>query len=165
MDNLNSDRDVPTSDYELRHALQEYEGIDDKIMHVDELIAGGVLEDFVIVFLPPPSDGGVGGIGHWCLLHWLDDEENVVEWFDPLAKPMPEALENWLELKGYDWVINPVQLQDYDTNSCGKFVVSRLMSLPSCLCDYIKVLTGNKLKTPNEIVEILVKLKRFTYGR
>ena len=165
MDNLNGDSTIPTSDYELRHALQEYEGIDGKIMHVDELIAGGVLEDFVIVFLPPPSDGGVGGVGHWCLLHWLDDEENVVEWFDPLAKPMPEALENWLELKGYDWVINPVQLQDYDTNSCGKFVVSRLMSLPSCLCDYIKVLTGNKLKTPNEIVEILVKLKRFTYGR
>lgn len=155
---------IPTSDYELKFSLQEYEGIDNKIKHIDQVILGS-LDDFMIVYLPPVEKPSGDIIGHWCLLHRVDDEKNIVEWFDPLAQPMPEKLETWLTSLKYNWIVNPVQLQDYDTNSCGKFVVSRLMSLPSCLCDYIKVLTGNKLKTPNEIVEILIKLRRFNFGR
>ena len=155
--------DIPTSDYELRHALQEYENIDSKIMHVDSLVSRPhtVLEDFVIVYLP--NSGEV--VGHWCLLSRVDDEMNVIEWFDPLSQPIPEQLESWILAGGFEYIANPVQLQDLDTNSCGKFIVSRLMSLPSCLCDYIKVMTGNKLMSANEIVEVLVKLRRFKFGR
>ena len=152
---------IPTSDYELKNSLQEYENIDEKIMHIDELTSTGTLDDFVIVYLPNNGDA----IGHWCLLHRPDDEVDLVEWFDPLAQPMPKALEVWLETRGYDWTVNPIQLQDLDTNSCGKFIVSRLMSLPCCLCEYLKVFTGNKLLSPNEIVEILIKLRRYSYGR
>lgn len=115
----------------------------------------------VYVILFEENEGS--DVGHWTLLIKLadgDDELNgYFEYFDCLGRPPPDNFNEIMERDQYfiQFLRRPVM---EDTQMlCGKYVISRILSVDTPLEDYVKILTGNKHFSPDEIIDMMYRIQ------
>jgi hypothetical protein len=147
-----------SSDVIESHLGGDYQQITGIVVHVDDLNAPSdpLAERFsIIVFLPGIPRGNP--VGHFCLLSEIGSE-GLLEWFDSTAQEIPPQVRDYAERRGKRIVYCNKALQALNTNTCGKWCIARLQSLPTSLGDFYK-LFENKHFSPDEVVDKLIVLK------
>lgn len=147
---------TPINSENIEHFLGgEYQQAQGIVTHVADL--NGPLDPLenrfaAIIFLPPQE----GTIGHFCLLSEVGDH---LEWFDSLAQPIPQLVQQYANRRNLKTLYNTTRVQSLTSNTCGKWALARLQSLPTPLHDFIQIFMENKRLSPDEIVDRLIVLK------
>ena len=131
------------------------------VIHVDSLEESGYnLETIfrdkfsVVVYLTNPSSE----VGHFVLLTHLSNKS--LEYFDSYGREPPEQVRALAKHNGMRVLRNKVQLQAVDSNVCAKWCLARLYSLPLSLTNFLKLYTGHRDLTPDELVNNIFVLKK-----
>ena len=106
----------------------------------------------IILFLPHP----VEEIGHFVLLTHLDNSS--LEYFDSFANPPSPQVQELAKRNGMKIVKSSEKLQHEKSFICGKYCILRMKSLPTPLSDFIKILSQNKVFSPDQVVDKLIRL-------
>jgi hypothetical protein len=117
--------------------------------------------NFTVIFIEPNE----GAIGHWVCAFYrhMKNGQSAVEYFNSLGEGptirMKAAFDRW----DVDYSTNHVQLQGKFSNTCGKWVIARVMSQDITLQEFVSIFLENAVyKIPDEIVDKLYRLRRIT---
>ena len=108
---------------------------------------------FTVIFLTNPNSQ----IGHFTLLSHISDTE--LEFFDPLANPVPPLINQLCQVNQMRLITNQIAVQSKKSFVCGKWVLSRILSIPTPLQDFINIYTQRKKFSPDEMVDRLFIFK------
>ena len=103
-------------------------------------------------------------VGHWCLL--IKHAHDHFEWFDCLAKPVPEQLKYRIEeyCQIHDMQVSLFSfsrpLMHRDNWICGKWCMFRVMTLPKTPIEFTeKIEQIEEVMTPDELVDFTVNFR------
>lgn len=113
---------------------------------------------FTVLFL-----GGDLDIGHFTLLSHLtgSDGKDFLEYFDSTGGPLPDLVLELAKRNNLLVMYSNEKLQEYDTFTCAKWCISRILSLPIPLSMFVDIFKSNKKYKPDEIVDALYILKKY----
>lgn len=146
-----------SSDIIEHHLGGDYQQSEGIVVHIDDLnisTADPLTERFSIIVFLPGMEGNP--VGHFCLLSELDDR--TLEWFDSTAQDIPPQVRSYAESHGKRLIFSTKAVQARNTNTCGKWCIARMQSLPTSLADFFK-LFDNKHFSHDQVVDKLIVLK------
>lgn len=108
---------------------------------------------FSVVYLTNPTNQ----VGHFTLLSHFDD---AIEYFDSTGNPTPDIIKKFARKNKMKLIENKKKMQGTTSNTCAKWVISRILSLPLQLGNYQKIFTSHRYFTPDEIVNNLYVYKK-----
>jgi hypothetical protein len=101
-------------------------------------------------------------IGHFVLLSHLttDEGEEYIEYFDSTGQPVPDIVQEFGKRNNLfvTWTAN--MLQKPGTYTCAKWVIARILSLPTALMKFIAIFGTHENFSPDELVDSLLILKK-----
>jgi hypothetical protein len=118
--------------------------------------------NFCVIFIEPLVENT---IGHWVCAFYrhLKNGKPAVEYFNSLGEPPSEKLITAFDRWNIDYSTNHVQLQGKYSNTCGKWIISRILSQDISLKEFVAIFLENSVfKNPDEIVDKLYRLRRIT---
>lgn len=131
------------------------------VIHIDSLEESGYnLEALfkgnfsLVIFIPHP----VEQVGHFVLLSHLS--EKTLEYFDSFAQDPPQSVRELAKRNGMRLLTNHTVLQDVESNTCAKWCIARMFSLPNSLERFTQMYTGHKTLSPDVLVNNIFVLKR-----
>ena len=157
------DNEVPPFSLEDIHAFLTGTTIDvpNIVVHVDSLRERDYNLDAIfqgnfslVLFLPNPLQE----VGHFVLLTQLS--EHTLEYFDSYAQPVPEPVRELAKANGMRVLTNKTRLQEKTSNTCAKWCIARLFSLPNSLDRFVSLYTGHKTLSPDVMVNNVFVLKK-----
>lgn len=131
------------------------------VIHIDTLAESNYnLEalyknNFSLILFIPDS---VSEVGHFVLLSHISD--NTLEYFDSFGRVPPESVLQLAKQNNMRLIHNKIQLQDKISNTCAKWCIARLFSLPNSLKSFIELYSGHKTLSPDVLVNNIFVLKR-----
>lgn len=138
-----------------------YLGDFDNFLFFEEDIGNGISIDdlfngdnyFAILFKKNPHSE----IGHWtCMIKWDDYQ---YEYFDCLAEPPAQNILNSVMIKGGTLEVLTKPLMHHEGIICGKWVISRISSIPTSLKEYTKFFKSiSKKYSPDSVINLLFNL-------
>lgn len=110
-------------------------------------------ENFIVIFLQNENTN----IGHWITLIWRDKKE--IEIFNSLGNShdISFVIDRIIKDKMKPILANK-QLQKFDTDNCGRFVILRILSRHKNINEFYKLFKNRSL-SPDEISELLVSIQ------
>lgn len=108
---------------------------------------------FTIIYLTNPESE----VGHFTLLSHFEGE---IEFFDSTGNKVPDIIKKFAEINGMKLVTNKKVLQGRETNTCAKWCIARILSLPLKLDVFQKIFNGNRHYKADDIVNNLYILKK-----
>ena len=154
MDRYISNRDLAR--FSIGQRLTGVLPLDPGYHHIDELPPLDVIfEDpevyYTFIFLENPDNE----VGHWVLLIKLSEDK--YEYFDCLAKPIPQQVLNLFA--GTSAVLESCQkaLMNRKGIICGKWCMFRVSTLPHSLTDFYAMFKHWK-REPDELVDFIVNI-------
>jgi hypothetical protein len=152
-------------DSEIKEFLDYYTHGYNVIKTEQEFCSGSISDafgesNFTVIFIEPNE----GAIGHWvCAFyrHMKATGKPAIEYFNSLGDGptilMKAAFDRW----DVDYSANHVKLQGQTSNTCGKWVIARVMSQDIGLQEFVAIFMENRVfKNPDEIVDRLYRLRR-----
>jgi hypothetical protein len=153
---------VPLYDTEIKEFLEYYTNGANVVQTMDEFLNNDLAysfkdNTFQVIFIEPVE----GNIGHWIVVFLREGKNGkpVIEYFNSTGIRPPEVAVATFDKWGVDWLYNPVQLQSLTSNTCGKWVISRVMAQDVSLNEYVAIFMENKEFSPDEIVDRLFRVK------
>lgn len=131
------------------------------VVHIDALEESGFnLEalfkgNFSIILYIPNL---VEEVGHFVLLSHLTDK--TMEYFDSFAQEPPPSVRELVKRNGMRMRTNDVVLQDKKSNTCAKWCIARMFSLPNTLKSFQELYTSHKTLSSDVLVNNIFVLKK-----
>lgn len=108
----------------------------------------------LIIFIP----NSVEEVGHFVLL--TQTGAKTLEYFDSFAQEPPIAVKELAKTNGMRVVTGDVVLQDKKSNTCAKWCIARMFSLPNSLSSFYSLYSGHKTLSPDVLVNNIFVLKK-----
>lgn len=108
---------------------------------------------FTVIFLTNPTSE----VGHFTLLCHFEGE---IEFFDSTANKVPEIIKHFAKINKMKLIVNKKVLQGSESNTCAKWCIARILSLPLKLVEFQKIFSGNRHYKADDIVNNLYVLKK-----
>ena len=132
------------------------------VVHIDGLAESGnnldaIFRDNFAVILFLPNSDPQEPVGHFVTLSHL---ESGLEYFDSFGRePAPQVV-TFAAANGLPLVHNKKKLQDKRSDTCAKWCVARIFSLPLPLEDFLEIYSGHKTLRADVLVNNIFKLKK-----
>lgn len=132
------------------------------VVHVDGLQESGnnldaIFGDNYAVILFLPNSNPDDPVGHFVVLSHL---ESGLEYFDSFGRAPPPQVVTFAAANGLSLVHNKKKLQDIRSDTCAKWCVARIFSLPTSLVDFVEIFSGHKTLRADVLVNNVFKLKK-----
>lgn len=131
------------------------------VIHIDALEESGYNLDSLfrgnfslILFIPHATEE----VGHFVLLSHLT--EKTLEYFDSFAQDPPASVKELAKRNGMRLAKSSTVLQALDSNTCAKWCIARMFSLPNSMENFVQLYTDHKTLSPDVLVNNIFVLKR-----
>lgn len=132
------------------------------VVHVDGLAESGnnldaIFGDNFAVILFLPNSDPQDPVGHFVTLSHLD---SGLEYFDSFGREPPPQVVAFAAANGLPLAHNKKKLQDKRSDTCAKWCVARIFSLPIPLEDFVEIYSAHKTLRADVMVNNVFKLKK-----
>lgn len=125
--------------------------LESQLTSIEEMFVG---ENYVAMLLIRDTEK----IGHFVVLR--KDTETHYTYFDPLGDPPTSKIVELFDESGTEIFLESLKkgLQHKESNICGKFCLSFIMSGNLPITEYYEIMSGHKKFTPDQIVNNLYRI-------